>query len=210
HEAADAPLRRGQLEEVARLEGDDGAPTEAGKEEGDEAGAEDEAALLQELGHIEGTLEDPAHGRGEQDRLIAKRHKALSGSASQLPTPSLKKQRPTQEYSCADTSSLKRTCCPVSGGGPRESSPCTAGYPPILRPWSPIPRWSALSCPRAMKQATSSRCGTACRQLSELPSSSSAWSTTAMTTRQNGSARCSSAIREFGASRVRVPSARAA
>src|SRR5437879_4365274 len=40
--------------------------------------------MLQESGHVEGTLEDPAHGRGEQDRLIAKRHEALSGSASQI------------------------------------------------------------------------------------------------------------------------------
>src|SRR6202011_1854293 len=76
------PMRRGELEKVACPEGHDRPPAEAGQEEGHEAGAQDEPALLQELGQVEGPPEDAADGRGEEDRLTPQRHQALAGAAS--------------------------------------------------------------------------------------------------------------------------------
>src|SRR5207249_148143 len=83
HEAAQLLLGARRFEEVARLEGDDGPEAEAGQEQGDEVGRQDEPALLQELLPVEGTAEGTLEGRAEKlGQLTDRLHRAPGAGAN--------------------------------------------------------------------------------------------------------------------------------
>ena len=81
---------------MARLQGDDHTPADAGQEKRNEIGGQDEAALIEELFPVEGPPDGAPQGIREQEaELPDVGHRASRPADHRVTTPNTPKRHPT-------------------------------------------------------------------------------------------------------------------